>query len=48
LFRTNPERVQPGPRFAWYEFGAALAGVGILAAANWVEASMVMAAALSH
>lgn len=44
IFLTNPERVQPPPRVAWHEAALVLVGIGILAAANWIEASMVMVA----
>lgn len=46
LFRTNPERVIPGPKIAGYEIATFFLGIVILAAANWREASMVMGAVL--
>lgn len=46
LFRTNPERVIPAPKFTIVEIAAFLLGLLILAAANWREAEMVMRAAL--
>lgn len=48
LFRTNPERVIPGPKIRGTEIAAFMLGIGILAAANWREASMVMSAALPN
>lgn len=48
LFRTNPERVIPGSKVRWIEIAAFMLGIGILAAANWREASMVMSAALPN
>ena len=44
LFRTNPERIIPGPKVTIVEVAAFLLGIGILAAANWREAVMVMRA----
>lgn len=48
LFRTNPERVTPAPKIKMVEITAFLLGIGILAAANWREAAMVMSAVLPH
>lgn len=48
LFRTNPERVIPGPKISGYEIAAFFLGIVIMAAANWREASMVMSAALPN
>jgi hypothetical protein len=42
LFRTNPSQVQPRPKIIGSEVGVFLLGIVILAAANWMEASMVM------
>jgi len=44
LFRTNPEKVSPQPRIAPVEIAVALAGVVILMAANWREATMIVTA----
>jgi hypothetical protein len=44
LFRSSPQSVRPRPRFAWVEISLFVAGLGVLAAANWIEASMVVAA----
>lgn len=46
LFRTNPERVVPSPKVKMAEIVVSLLGIGILAAANWREAMMVIQAAL--
>ncbi len=48
LFRTNPERITPSPGISMTEIIVSLLGIGILAAANWREALMVMQAALSN
>jgi hypothetical protein len=48
LFRTNPERVIPAPRIKAVEIAVFLLGMGILAAANWREAAMVMNAVLQN
>jgi hypothetical protein len=48
LFRTNPERVIPRSKIKTVEIAAFLLGIGILAAANWKEASMVMSAVLPN
>lgn len=48
LFRTNPERVTPRSKITAVEIAAFLLGIGILAAANWKEASMVMSAGLPN
>jgi hypothetical protein len=42
LFRTVPERVVPAPRLRWTEAVAVFFGVGLMMAANWMEASMIM------
>lgn len=48
LFHTNPERVIPAPKITTLEIAAFLLGIGILAAANWREAVMVMRAVLPN
>lgn len=48
LFRTNPERVIPGPKITVVEIATFLFGIGILATANWREASLVMHAVLPN
>jgi hypothetical protein len=48
LFRTNPERVFPRPKITGFEIAVLLLGIGILAAANWREAAMVISAVLSN
>lgn len=42
LFQTAPERVMPGPKFRLAELMAVILGVGLMMAANWVEASMIL------
>lgn len=42
IFRTNPERVEHGPRFSWQDAVGVVIGIGILMTANWAEASMIM------
>ncbi len=42
LFRTAPERVVPAPKFHLSDFAAILLGIGLMMAANWREAVMIM------
>jgi hypothetical protein len=42
IFRTNPERVEQGPRLSWQDAVGVVLGISILMTANWVEASMIM------
>jgi hypothetical protein len=42
IFRTNPERVEHGPRFSWQGAVGVLLCIGLLMTANWVEASMIL------
>lgn len=42
IFRTNPERVEHGPRLSWKDAAGVVIGISILMAANWIEASMIM------
>lgn len=42
LFRTIPERVIPTPEFHLSDFAAILLGIGLMMAANWREAVMIM------
>ena len=42
IFRTNPERIERGPRFSWKDAAGVVIGISILMAANWIEASMIM------
>lgn len=49
LFRTVPERVTPAPRFRLPEVVALVLGLGLMMAANWAEAAMIVSqAAGSH
>jgi hypothetical protein len=43
LFRTNPERIRQRGPFSWTDAVGVGLGLVILAAANWIEALMVMA-----
>jgi hypothetical protein len=42
IFRTNPARVSQGRRFSWMDAVGIGVGIGILMAANWLEAGMIM------
>ncbi len=42
LFRTVPERIVLPPRFKLSDFAAVLLGIGLMMAANWREAAMIM------
>lgn len=42
LFRTTPQLVIPAPRFRLADVVALAAGVGLMMAANWLEASMIV------
>ena len=42
IFRTNSERVSHGRRFSWMDAVGIGIGIGLLMAANWLEAVMVM------
>lgn len=43
IFITEPERVRQGPQFSWTDVVGIGFGLGILMAANWIEAMMVLA-----
>lgn len=43
LFITGPERVRHGAQFSWTDVAGIGFGIGILMAANWIEATMVLA-----
>ncbi|GEM_PF-911031 len=45
LFRTVPERVIPAPKFHLSDFAVLLLGIGLMMAANWREAVMIMSRA---
>lgn len=44
IFLTGPERVETTQRFSWKDAIGIALGLGLLMAANWIEASMAMSA----